>query len=195
MENNRNYFVAIALSVVILVAWQFLYVNPKIERERIIAEQQAARTAANPAASTTTTPGQPAVAGAVPGGADNREESIARSARVTIDTPALAGSINLTGARFDDLKLKEYRETVDPKSPNITLFSPSDTQDGYFTEIGYIADATSGAVPGPQTVWTQAGSGTLTASTPVTLTFTNEKGIVFTRTISVDDHLDRKSVV
>ena len=36
MENNRNYFVAILLSVLVLVAWQFLYVSPKIERERVM---------------------------------------------------------------------------------------------------------------------------------------------------------------
>ena len=125
MENNRNYFVAIALSVLILIAWQFLYINPKIEKERIAAEQ----TQANPAAGNQTTAGQTATgqtpAGVVPGGNESREQAIAKSARVTIDTPALSGSINLTGARLDDLKLKEYHETVDDKSPIITLLSPA----------------------------------------------------------------------
>ncbi|MFT2210683.1 membrane protein insertase YidC [Rhizobium giardinii] len=188
MENNRNYFVAIALSVLILIAWQFLYINPKIEKERIAAEQ----TQANPAAGNQTTAGQTATgqtpAGVVPGGNESREQAIAKSARVTIDTPALSGSINLTGARLDDLKLKEYHETVDDKSPIITLFSPSDSKDGYFTELGYIGNEASGTVPGPATVWSVKSGEKLTPATPVVLTFTNEKGVVFTRTISVDEH-------
>ncbi|MBW9063485.1 membrane protein insertase YidC [Rhizobium herbae] len=194
MENNRNYFVAIALSVLILIAWQFLYINPKIEKERIAAEQT---TQANPAAGNQTTAGQTATgqaatgqtpAGAVPGGNESREQAIAKSARVTIDTPALSGSINLTGARLDDLKLKEYHETVDDKSPIITLFSPADSKDGYFTELGYIGNEASGTVPGPATVWSVKSGEKLTPATPVVLTFTNEKGVVFTRTISVDEH-------
>ncbi len=188
MQNNRNYFVAIALSVLILIGWQFLYVNPKLEKDRIAAEaQQAQMQAAKPATDDAATTAQPAN-GAVPGAVETRDQAVAKSARVTIDTAALAGSINLTGARFDDLKLKEYHETVDDKSPLITLFSPSDTQDGYFTEIGYIGNADTGAVPGPATVWSVKSGDKLTTATPVVLTFTNDKDIVFERTISIDDH-------
>ena len=192
MEKNRNYFVAIGLSVLILIAWQFLYVNPKMEKERIAAEALQAQQAQSPSQSATPTqqPSGQALpgSGAIPGAGENRDQAIAKSARVAIDTPALSGSINLTGARFDDLKLKEYRETVDPKSPVITLFSPAETTDGYFAELGYVGSDATGSVPGPQTVWTLAGGEKLTAATPVTLSFTNEKGVTFTRTVSVDDH-------
>ncbi|SER89788.1 membrane protein insertase YidC [Rhizobium sp. NFR03] len=199
MDKNRNYFIAIGLSVLILIAWQFLYINPKMERERVAqeavqAQQQAQQQAQTPAATTDgSIPGAipgaatTAVPGAVPQGA-SRDEAIARSARIVIDTQALSGSINLTGARLDDLKLREYHETVDDKSPIITLFSPAETPDGYFTEIGYVGDASTGAVPGPSTVWTAPEGAKLTTATPVTLTFTNEKGVVFTRVISIDDH-------
>ncbi|NVD37599.1 membrane protein insertase YidC [Ensifer sp. HO-A22] len=192
MEKNRNYFVAIGLSVLILVAWQFLYVNPKIEKERIAAEalqaQQAQQAQSQPGA-TAQQPatGQALPGGTVPGTGENRDQALAKSARVAIDTPAVSGSINLTGARFDDLKLKAYHETVSKQSPIITLFSPAETTDGYFTEIGYVGDAASGSVPGPQTVWTLSGGDKLTPATPVTLTYTNEKGITFNRTISIDD--------
>ncbi len=197
MENNRNYFVAIALSVLILVAWQFLYVNPKLDKDRAALEAQQATqtqqttTAADGTATTTTTT---ATNGTLPGGAatgtttETRDAAIAKSARVEIDTPSLAGSINLTGARFDDLKLKEFHETVDKTSPIITLLSPAETEHGYFAEVGYVGSDATGTVPGPQTVWTQDGTGKLTQTTPVKLTFTNDKGVVFTRTISVDEH-------
>ncbi len=77
---------------------------------------------------------------------------------------------------------------MDDKSPIITLFSPSDTADGYFTELGYVGSDTSGTAPGPGTRWTAPEGAKLTPTTPVTLTFTNDKGVVFTRTISIDDH-------
>lgn len=188
MENNRNYFVAIALSVLILIAWQFFYVSPKMEKDRIATEQaqQAQQTQQQPGAQPAA-PGQALPGGAIPSAGESRDQAIGKSARVAIDTPALSGSINLTGARFDDLKLKGYRETVDPKSPVITLFSPAETADGYFTEIGYIGSDATGSVPGPQTTWTLSGGDKLTPSTPVTLSYTNDKGITFARTISVDD--------
>ncbi len=196
MENKRNYFIAIALSVLIVLAWQFFYMNPKIEAQRQeqarIAEQ--AKTAPAGSESPATQPSTGAqVSGALPasgqaGATATREDAIAKTARVAIDTPALSGSINLTGARFDDLKLKGYRETVDPQSPIITLFSPSDTKDGYFAELGYVAGEGAGAAPGPSTVWTLAEGDKLTQATPVTLSFTNEAGLTFTRKISVDKH-------
>ena len=52
--------------------------------------------------------------------------------------PSIAGSINLRGGRIDDVSLKNYRETVDPKSPNIVLFSPAGTQNPYYAEFGWV---------------------------------------------------------
>lgn len=192
MQNNRNYFIAIALSVLIVLAWQFLYMNPRIEAQRQAAEQaRIAAEAQRPATPTPSASGA-GVQGSLPGSTQasastSRTDAIAKSARVAIDTAALSGSINLTGARFDDLKLKGYRETVDPNSPIITLFNPSETSDGYFAEIGYIAGEGAGSAPGPATMWTLASGDKLTETTPVTLTFTNDAGISFSRKISVDD--------
>ncbi|MCB5201436.1 membrane protein insertase YidC [Neorhizobium sp. T786] len=191
MEKNRNYFIAIALSVVIVLGWQFLYMNPRMEaQQRALEAQQALEEASRPA-----TPASPGatVSGSLPGSSQaeatvSREQALAKNPRVPIDTPALSGSINLLGARFDDLKLREYHETVDDESPTITLFSPADTPDGYFAELGFVQSETSGTVPGPATQWTLASGEKLTVDTPVVLSFTNEKGIVFTRTIAVDDH-------
>ncbi|WP_117195395.1 membrane protein insertase YidC [Rhizobium terrae] len=197
MENNRNYFIAIALSVLIVLAWQFLYMNPRMEAQQRAEE---ARQALQGDASQTASPESPGAQGTgkssgnLPGGTAatqapvTRDQALARSQRVQIETPALIGSINLNGARFDDLKLREYHETVDDKSPIITLFSPSETADGYFTELGYIPNASIGAAPSINTQWTVASGDKLTQQTPVTLSYTNEKGVTFTRTISIDDH-------
>lgn len=197
MENNRNLFITIALSVLILTLWQVFYMNPRMEQQREQAriEQQRAEAqkkeaqAANPGAA-----GTPATApGAIPtapGGdtvtAQSRDQAVAGAKRVKIDTPSVEGSINLTGARFDDLKLKHYRETVDNESPEIQLLNPQALPTGYFAEIGFVGNDKTGTVPGADTVWSVDGNPTLTPDTPVTLTYTNDKGLTFKRTISVD---------
>jgi YidC/Oxa1 family membrane protein insertase len=202
METNRNYFVAILLSVLVLIGWQYLYVSPKIEREREAAQalqaQQAEQQGATGAGVATPAPG--AVSGAAPGGEAalpgvvapqtglTLQEELTQSQRILIDTPSVSGSINLTGARIDDLLLKDYRETIDPQSANIRLFNPAQQANGYFAEVGFIADAQSGPAPGPDTVWSAAPGQQLTPSTPVTLTYDNGAGLTFTRTISVDEH-------
>ena len=200
MENNRNFFITIALSVLILSLWQYFYVLPhseaqreaaRIEEQRI-AEQKKAAEAASPGGSETPVPQQGAIPNApnAPGTDGttlaSREQALASTKRIRIDTPSLEGSINLTGARLDDLKLKHYRLTVDKNSPEIELLNPAALPTGYYAEIGFVGSDKTGTVPGPETVWTVDGNATLTPATPVTLTFTNDKGLTFKRTFSVD---------
>ncbi|MER8405441.1 membrane protein insertase YidC [Mesorhizobium sp. M1307] len=197
MENNRNFFITIALSVLILALWQYLYVMPRSEMQREaarieeqrVAEQKKAAQGTSPGASET--PVQPGAIPNAPGGnavtPAGREQAIASTSRVKIDTPSLEGSINLTGARLDDLKLKHYTETVDKNSPKIALLNPESLPNGYFAEIGFVGEDKAGTLPGPKTVWNVDGNPTLTPATPVTLTFTNDKGLTFKRTFSVDN--------
>ncbi|MBZ9602402.1 membrane protein insertase YidC [Phyllobacterium chamaecytisi] len=212
METNRNFFITIALSIVILTLWQVFYMNPKIEAQREQAQIEATRQgqtrvdgqASTPAGTATngnaannlpsSTPATPAAN--VPGqsqdaaqaGSLTRAAALGQTQRIKIDTPSLGGSISLTGARLDDLQLKHYHETVDDNSPNIELLSPAQMADGQFVEVGFAGNDLTGTVPGPTTVWTREGNNDLTASTPVTLSYTNEKGLVFKRTISVDEN-------
>ena len=197
MENNRNFFITIALSVLILTLWQVFYMNPRVETQREAARVQAERVAqeqkaaqpAGTAGSVPTTqpqagvPGTPAVQGAAPA---DRAQAVATSSRVAIDTPSLKGSINLTGARVDDLSLKDYRVTVEPNSPIIELLNPQSLPSGFYGEIGFVGSEATGTVPGPDTVWTAEGNQTLTPATPVTLTYVNDKGLTFKRQIAVD---------
>ena len=206
MENNRNFFITIALSVLILTLWQVFYMNPRIEAQREAARVEAERVeaeskAAVPAPQQTpgvARPASPGAAGTVPGSAGvpgtdgasqaSRDAALATTQRVPIDTPRLSGSINLVGARLDDIRLKDYRLTVEKNSPTIELLNPAVLPNGQFVEIGFDGSATTGAVPGADTVWTVEGTPTLTPDTPVTLTFTNDKGLTFRRTIAVDDN-------
>ncbi|HEY0233912.1 MAG TPA: membrane protein insertase YidC [Afipia sp.] len=201
MQDNRNTILAVVLSGLVLIAWQYFYNMPQMERQRVAqqqAAQQAQSQAANPAnpsvsPSTTQTPAAGS-AGPVPGiqqdtaPVQDRATVVASSPRVKIDTPSISGSIALKGARIDDVALEKYRETVDPKSPAIQLFSPSGTKEPYYAEFGFVPAAGSTVkLPDQNTLWTQQGSNTLTTSTPVVLTYDNGEGLTFKRTISIDD--------
>ncbi|MES2751533.1 MAG: membrane protein insertase YidC [Pseudomonadota bacterium] len=201
--DNRNTILAVILSGLVLIAWQYLYNIPQMEKQRAAQiAQQAANPSSTPSpAGTAPTPTQPAagtapsapgqqagapVAAAVP--VQPRATVIAASPRVKIETPSVSGSISLAGARIDDVALVKYRETVNPKSPAIELFSPSGTKEPFYAEFGFVPSAGSTIkMPDRNTVWKQEGANALTPATPVTLSWTNGQGLTFKRTISIDD--------
>ncbi|NJL50655.1 MAG: membrane protein insertase YidC, partial [Blastochloris sp.] len=118
----------------------------------------------------------------------DRSAALAASSRVAIETASLKGSVNLRGGRIDDLALRKYRETVDPKSPSIELLSPSASQHPFYAEFGWVAPPNVNIpLPGPDTEWTAESKEPLSEATPVVLTWDNGKGLVFRRTIAVDD--------
>ena len=176
-----------------MVGWQYFYAGPLQQREHqaqtqanVTSPASEAQPSAGPAAPGAGRPG----AGVPPGvpattAAETLSQALAASPRVTIDTPSIGGSINLKGGRIDDIILKDYRETVDPKSPNVRLFTPPGAPDAYWAETGFVSPA-GGKTPNLDTVWT-ADRQTLTPSQPVTLTWDNGEGLVFKRKIAIDD--------
>jgi len=198
MTDNRNTIIAIILSGLVLIAWQYFYNVPQMERQRA-QQAELAKKAPLPTASPSAAPqpgsapspqaaSAPAASAAANAPVVDREAAIAASPRIKIDTPRLAGSISLKGARIDDLSLVQFRETVDPASPPITLFSPSGTTNPYYAEFGWVPAAGSTArIPDRTTMWDQEGNGSLTPTTPVTLKYDNGEGLTFRRTISIDD--------
>jgi YidC/Oxa1 family membrane protein insertase len=201
MIENRNTILAVILSGLVLIAWQYFYNIPTMEKQRAAQQAELAqKQAVNPASPTPANPSAtPSAAGApsqapIPGGPttnapiQNRAAAIAAGPRVKIDTPSISGSIALTGARIDDVALVKYRETVDPKSPAIELFSPSGTKEPFYAEFGFVPAAGSTIkMPDKDTVWKQEGANALTVATPVMLSWTNGQGLTFKRTISIDD--------
>ena len=195
-EDQKNLFLAMGLSLLVIVGWQYFYAGPKQEQARQIAAQTQAAPTTGPAVSTPQTPGVAGAPTGAPTGAPaaaspeaslTRAAALAASPRIRIDTPALKGSIALKGGRIDDVALKGFRETVDPTSPNIELLSPANSPQPYYADTGFVGQQGSSlALPKPDTLWS-ADSDTLTTSKPVTLTYDNGQGLVFTRKISVDD--------
>jgi YidC/Oxa1 family membrane protein insertase len=204
-DQNKNLLLATALSFVVILVWFFLFPPPEQAPSpdpATVTSQEVPEAVAAPDANE---------AGAVT--ADAAEEAAAEDApRVAIDTPSLTGSLSLHGARLDDLSLKGYRVTLDGDEL-VKLLTPAGSPYPYYVVNGWSAGEglAPEAVPGPDTVWTLAeGSpppaapteaatdaaaaaeatelvATLTPDSPVTLTWDNGQGLVFTRRISVDD--------
>ncbi|MBN9024534.1 MAG: membrane protein insertase YidC [Rhizobiales bacterium] len=192
MTDNRNLILAVVLSVAVVFGWQYFVAGPKVDQARQHAAQTSTATQTTGAATSTAagTEGAATTTGAAPTTAAQpavmtRDQALAANPRVPINTASVTGSINLKGARFDDLHLDGFRETVNPNSPTIVLLSPSGAPNGYFSEFGWVAPA-GVAAPGPDTLWKAEPDAKLTDTTPVVLTWDNGAGLTFKRTISID---------
>ena len=178
MQDNKNLFLAIALSLAVLVGWNAFFglPNPEEHRKQIEAAKQPASGAQAPSGAAPTAPVILPIA-----------EALKASARIQIETPKIIGSFPLTGGEIDDISFRGYHETVDPKSPMIRVLSPYGSSEAYFAEFGWAAAAGAGTiVPSPKTVWI-ADHQKLTPDQPVTLNWNNGAGLVFKRKLTVDD--------
>ena len=174
----KNILLATILSILIIFGWQYYYAGPAAKRAQDEAaalqqKQQVAATLPNAA-----------TVGTIKG----RDEVIAATGRVKIATDQFTGSINLTGAQLDDLKLNKYLETVDATSPPVTLLSPAGTTDAYFVEQGFVAKpGTTAKLPDSKTVWTAPAGATLALDKPLTLSWDNGEGVKFERSFAISD--------
>ena len=188
MENNRNIILAVALSFAVVIGWDLLYLQPKMDRARKQQLMEAAQNPPKPAQGEAGPPRRrpcqrvlPARPGirAASAGPDlaTREAAIAASPRVSIESPALQGSIDLKGARIDDVVLRNYKQTVNPDSPDVALLSPSGSPHPYFTYTGWWSNEPGVTLPGEDTLWQQEGTGPLTANHQVVLRYDNDAGL------------------
>ena len=172
----KNMILAIVLSMLIVFGWQYYYVAPQAKKQQEqteIAKTQAAN---------------PVPAASAPSAVKPIGEVIAATPRVKIETDQFSGSINLTGAQLDDLRLNKYREQYDPASPAVTLLSPSGTANAYFVEQGFTALPNSNLkLPDSKTVWTAPAGAVLSLDKPLSLTWDNGAGLKFERNISISD--------
>ena len=176
--DQKNLFLAIALSLAILMGFQYLL--PHSARQPAPAPQAAlqAQTAPRPSDTVGVTPQD---AGAAPI-APPREVP-----RLRIAGQRVQGSVSLVGARLDDLVLRDYRETLATDSPLVRLFEPRGEKQPYYTQFGWSAPDAAVKVPGNDTLWTASAS-EIAAGKPATLSWDNGQGQVFEITLELDDH-------
>ncbi len=176
-EQNRNLILASVLSFIVIIVWFVMFPPPEPPVTDTAADStvQASTPATLPAAGEVQT-------------ADVSD--IADVPRIAIDTPRVSGSISLAGGRLDELFLKDYRVELDAASDQVQLLRPIGEMDAYYAAYGWIAasGASADQVPTPDTIWSLEGDATLGVDSPVTLIWDNGAGLVFRRTISIDEN-------
>jgi YidC/Oxa1 family membrane protein insertase len=175
-DQNKNLILATVLSMVVVLVWMVFFPPPTV-----VADPNAPVIAQT--ADPVTTPDAVADATAV------TEAEEAQAARVAIDTTHLEGTISMLGGRIDDLRLKTYKETLEPDSDIVRVLAPIGQENAYYAVFDWLPGEglTRDDVPGAKTIWQATADAKLTTETPLVMTWDNGKGLLFTRTISVDD--------
>jgi YidC/Oxa1 family membrane protein insertase len=179
--DQKRLFLAIAISIAILLGFQFLL--PKPPRPAPTAEttngQVVAATAPKPSDTIGVTPSD---AGAAPVPVPKN------TPRIKINAPQVQGSVSLLGARIDELVLTRYHETIEPNSPLVQLLEPVGDPQPNYVQFGWsAADGTK--VPDPNTtLWKASSNDALAPGKPVTLTWDNGAAVTFQIELSVDDN-------
>ena len=174
MENQKNLFLAIVISMAIIFGFQLLVPQPEkapIAEEQTFEENSVELSIQN-------TNNQIVV---------NRDEVISSSGRVVFDNGKIKGSINLEGGFIDDLVLEEFRETLDPTSDLIEFLNPLGSQDAYYLDTGWVSSDSTLELPNNKSIW-ETDKTSMGVDDPVKLFWTNSQGITFEKIISLDEN-------
>jgi len=173
MENQKNLFLAIIISMAIIFGFQLLVPQP--ERAPVTEDNNAQESVSLDIQSTSSTL------------LLDREQVLEETIRVTFDNSKIKGSINLEGGIIDDLVLEEYRETLDPTSDFITYLNPLGSQDAYYLDTGWVSPDSTIELPNNKSVW-KADKSSIGINDPVKLSWQNSQNIIFEKIITLDEH-------
>ncbi|MDA0820184.1 MAG: membrane protein insertase YidC [Proteobacteria bacterium] len=183
MDNQRNLLLAVALSGLLILGWDLgmRYFYPQAS----LSGQTEVVATGNEALATATAPDSIEIGTAASAAPVDLATALAAPERVRVDAPRVEGSINLVGARIDDIELKDHRATVDEDSGPVQLFAPQGTPEQYFALFGWLGQGVN--LPTSSTLWEASGE-RLSAGAPITLTHDNGEGQIFSVTLSIDDN-------
>ena len=173
MENQKNLFLAIIISMAIIFGFQLLVPQP--ERAPVTEDTNTQNSVSLDIQSATS-----AIL-------LDRDQVLEETIRVTFDNSKIKGSINLEGGIIDDLVLEEYRETLDPTSDFITYLNPLGSQDAYYLDTGWVSPDSTIELPNNKSVW-KADKTSIGMNDPVKLTWQNSQNITFEKIITLDEH-------
>jgi len=179
VNDTRNMILAVVLSALVLLGWTML-------SDRFLP---APPPPANKVESPQTKPAEPQPQATTPAAqapvkVRARSQVLAESPRLPIRTHSIQGSINLKGARFDDLVLLKQRQTIAKDSQPVRLLSPAGAPAAYFATFGWTAQGIQ--TPAADSQWT-ASAPALQPNHPVTLSWSNGTGQTFQLIVSVDE--------
>ena len=126
--DNRNVFVAIALSMSVLLFWGAFFETQKKSNDPKNNQKVKQKSGTSSIAPTIN---QPTIVKNI-----SREDAIKKDKRVIIENNSIVGSINLIGAQIDDISFKNHKQKVDGDK-NIIFLNPAETEKGFYIETGW----------------------------------------------------------
>jgi len=173
--DTRNVIAAISLSAAVIILYSLYFAPPPITKEQLAEKNKTEQATDAPSLDQKESINEV-----------SREEALNQSKRIKFENQSIVGSISLKGAAIDDLTFKEYNVELE-SDEKVKLLSPRSTKDGYLIESGFITTDKNIDIPNSNSEWSVSGNNTLTDQSPVKLTWTNDQGITFEKTISLDD--------
>ncbi|MAI02238.1 MAG: membrane protein insertase YidC [Rickettsiales bacterium TMED254] len=171
MNEQKNLLLAIIASLIILLIFQYLFPN----QQKINNNNKDFADNKTQSELETLTP-------------LTREELINKQDRIFLaDNSRLKGSIPLKGARFDDIILKDYKQSIKEDSPLVKILSPKNTKNPYFIELGWMSQQNVD-LPQSDSIWKLIAGKELGPNNPITLEWSSPDKITFTRKISLDEN-------
>ena len=201
-DNNSNFLMAVVLSLGVLLGWQFFVVEPRLAEERarqLAAAEEIAAFAENQGTGASSESelrapditGAPTVAGTAPAPSTKpaNNDAFADSPRLKIETDQLSGSIALMGARFDDLILSDYAESLAADAPRQRILQAENEFGHWQVHHGWVGEEDANVtLPGPTSLWRVVDGTVLTPISPVTIAHTTPEGVEFRQRIEVDNN-------
>ena len=174
---NKNVFVAIALSMAVLLFWGAFFETPK-SVDKNLQQQNVNETTKDNNIS-------PSINEALEVKSITREDSINKVERIKIENDSIIGSISLRGGLIDDVSFKKYKQNLKDKK-NVIFLNPQETEKGYFIETGWTSIGNKIKVPNTNSIWEVVGNNILNENKPIILKWKNNEGIIFKKKIELD---------
>ena len=177
--DNRNVFVAIALSMSVLLFWGAFFDTPKQQRNVVSQKQERSL-------NSSTNQITPDINQFKTETTLSRKDAITQNDRVIIKNDNVEGSISLKGAVIDDLSFIKYKKEL-KNEDKVVFLNPKEIADGYYVETGWSSIGNKVKVPNIETQWSVKGNKLLNQNNSVTLIWNNGEGIIFKKIVSLDD--------
>ena len=175
--DNKNVFIAIALSMSVLLFWAAFFETPKPINNNSTQQEQKKNNENIITPNINESPKANKI---------SRADSIKNSSRIKIENESIVGSMSLEGGLIDDISFKKHKQNLE-NNLNVEFFNPAQTENGFYVETGWTSIGNKIKVPTKKSTWKVNGNKILSNNNPVILEWNNEGGIVFKKKIELDN--------
>ena len=174
--DNKNVFIAIALSMSVLLFWAAFFETP----DQIETKSTSKQTERNQVNTITPNINETQILEKI-----SRNDSINSSKRIKIENNNIVGSLTLEGGLIDDISFKNHKQNLD-NNKNVEFLNPAATENGFYIETGWTSLGNKIKVPSKKSMWSVKGNPVLNENTAITLQWDNGEGIIFKKQIELD---------